>query len=505
LHLFQKPTYANAKIWHADFSNVAATISDSLTLDVSAIMAILSFNYTTGDRTLFNEIKRQPWLSSINEQGDIRHEPVPPHGLKWDRTEAIARKLFGLLLQEAEDVCRDRQEIYLLLSGGLDSRIVAGVIAHLYKTGKLRAKPIGVTWGLERSRDVHYARTISAQLGFDWTHIPMGPVDLWENIHEGFPLIGGLVSSTHLHAMRWFRNVSRDALVLAGSYGDSVGRAEFSGRHLLELDLLRASNPLGLVRSDVMHQAQSGISGDDDQLARRIAKDAPKYVQCEHQMQGFYMRNMIAHAMSIINRYCTLYQMFTAPQVYGYLWSLHPARRDDTIYAALLENHLPELARQPWARTNRALRGKTVGAEPGLLKEFHNYSQWCSGPLYHDIKSLVEPGWLEAIGIFNADAVKNLNQSLAPGSSKLKHLGNRPYDIWLWLAGFKVFYERLISSGKEIEVCQCSCEATPSPQNSRSTLRQFLSGNPQLYKVVSKIRRWAYKRASMRSLPLDRD
>ena len=502
-NLFYSPLYQSEKNGWGVFDDQIRQCADSLTLDISAIASIISFNYTTGNRTLFHEIKRQPWLSGIDEQGGVHHESIPAHGVNWDSSENIAKRLFELLVQEAEEVCRTRNEIYLLLSGGLDSRIVAGVVGHLYRQGKI-PRPIGVTWGLKNCRDVQYARAMAKILDFNWQHVPIAPGTLLENIHEGFPLIGGLVSPTHLHAMLWFKNVSQNALVLAGSYGDSIGRAEFSGRHLLELDVLRPSNPFGLLKNEVLPQARQGVLDDADQLRQRAAKHTADYAICEHQMQGFYMRNMIAHVMSVIEHYCTLYQMFTAPQVYKYMWSLHPARRDDRIYAALLGNHLPELARLPWARTNRALSGKTIGADATLQKEFHHYADWCSGPLYPQIRSLVEPDWFESTGVFNREAVNVLNESLAPGQSDLKYLGNKPYDIWLWLAGFRVFYEKTADIGKEITIDSGSfvaSESTGLPQDSRSKLRRMLAGNPTLHKIVSKMRRQINKRAAIRKFP----
>jgi len=375
----------------------------------------------------------------------------------------------------------------------------------LRKQGRLKTKPVGVTWGLDNCRDVHYAKAVADIVGFDWKHVSIGPECILENIREGFPAIGGLVPPSDLHRMLWFRDhVGKDALVLAGSYGDSIGRAEFSGRHLLELEYLKLSNPLHILKDEVVVCAKQGLSEDAEQLRRRAAGDTPGYALCEHQMQGIYMRNMIGHVMGIINQYCTLYQMFTAPEVYGYMWSLHPARRDDSIYAALLDNHLPELARLPWARNNKALSGKTVGANPALQKEFHDYAAWCSGPLYDEIKLMVDPDWFDSIGIFNPQAVRFLNQSLSPGSAGLKYMGMKPYSIWLWLAGFRVLYNKVIAAGKNIKIDEMPSDQTAAIQfykGSRSKLRQFLGGNPVLYRMVSRLRRRWYKREAIRKYP----
>jgi asparagine synthase (glutamine-hydrolysing) len=504
LHLYQPARYSClGKEWFSNFEDVLHDDPQTFNIDVSSVLSILSFNYPCGDRTLFQEIKRQPWLSSISEDGEVHLEAIPPHGFVWDSSENIAHRLFALLLDEAEKACCGKKEIYVLLSGGLDSRIVAGVVSYLYKQRKI-PRPVGVTWGIEKSRDVQYAKIVTSQLDFDWQYIPLGPQNILENIHEGFQRIAGQVSPADLHAMSWFKTVSKEALVLAGSYGDSIGRAEFSKKHLLELDYLRPSNPFGIVKNDIANQACREILNDCTVLRQRTGENIPRYVACEHQMQGIYMRNMIGHVMGIINQYCTLYQMFTAPEVYGYMWSLHPARRDDTIYAALLENYLPGLARLPWSRTNKALSGKTIGVDSKLQKGFHDYPGWCSGTLYAEIKSMVDPDWFDSIGIFNPQAIRFLNQSLSSGSSNLKYLGMKPYSIWLWLAGFRILYDKFIAAGKEIKIDQLPHDLSMVnvlSKRSTSEMRRYIGNNPLLYKTASCVRRWWYKRAAIRAFP----
>ena len=279
-------------------------------------------------------------------------ECIPRHGRLWDNTSNIADKLYSLLCEEALTVCEGKEEVYVLLSGGLDSRVLAGILADLHRQGKLPAKPMGVTWGLDDSRDVHYARAVARICGFDWQHISIGPESIMDNIVEGFPLVAGLVPPLHLHRMLWFKCLVACELVLAGSYGDSIGRGEFSGRHVLELDYLCPTNPYNLICREQVQSAARRSSQICASLLTR-AGDVPKYVRCEYEMQCHYMRGEIAQAASIISRFCSFYQMFTSPAVYGYMWSLHPARRDDDIYAALLEQLSPELARLPWARTNQ--------------------------------------------------------------------------------------------------------------------------------------------------------
>ena len=60
--------------------------------------------------------------------------------------------------------------------------------------------------------------------------------------------------------------------------------------------------------------------------------NAEPYMHNEHFMQGFRMRGGLCHALSAINGNAKIYQMFTSPKVYSFIWSLHPSMRGDDIY-----------------------------------------------------------------------------------------------------------------------------------------------------------------------------
>jgi asparagine synthase (glutamine-hydrolysing) len=291
--------------------------------------------------------------------------------------------------------------------------------------------------------------------------------------------------------MLWFKNVSKDALVLAGCYGDSVGRAEFSGRHLLELDYLSPINSFGLIKRDVISFAYRHLMSDLKTLYNRTP-GRPRYVLCEHEQQGHYMRGMIAHAMSIINKYCTIYQMFTKPSVYSYMWSIHPALRTDDIYAALLERLDERLIRIPWARTNRALKGITEGACSGLRPSFHEYARWVSGSLYGDLNQYVNPGWFEGIGIFNVEKLQSLSREIRHYKNAVFNL----YDVWLWLASFRHFVEYLGKLGKSVELGDkdrdVSGQTLPCvPQGPNRLAREILGRSQVLNTTLKWVRKLA--------------
>ena len=443
LHLYQPSLFRGASnTWKKFFVDAVKDCGDKLTWDVSAIVSILSFDYSCGDRTLFKELRRSPWLSKIESDNSVSYEMPPEHNTLWLDKKEIASTLINLLTSEAQKVCQGREEIYLLLSGGLDSRIVAGILSKLYKKGLLSARPVAVTWGMENSRDVAYGRAAADMLGFDWQHVDLSLDTVKNNIEEMTLLSGGLVSPIHFHAMGWFKNVSKDALVLAGSYGDSIGRAEYSGKNILELDYLKPFNLFGLLRKDIFNVASKCLTNDLKQFHQRFGLKN-KYILCEYEQQGHYMRGMIGHAMNVINDSCSLYQMFSDPEVYGCMWSIHPALRTNQIYAIAFEMLDYNLARLPWARTNRALSGPTSDASKLLRPEFHAYTQWISGPLFKMIDEYVDPDWFSRQIGFNKQAVDKLRYLVSGDPDGSSAFGRLPHEKWVWLASLRILDQHL--------------------------------------------------------------
>lgn len=503
LHLYQRPMYRGTDgSWHKSYWDALRHSEDHLTWDAAGILSLMSFNYICGDRTLIEGVARKPWLSRFDCQGQCILSEIPAHSRLWDEPIEIAKNFGRLLYEEAYKVCQGRKEIYILLSGGLDSRVVAGTVAHLYSEGKLLCKPCAVTWGLEDSRDVAYGRAAAEILGLEWIHIGIGPDDVVKNIEMTVSL-GTLFSPPHLHRMSWFKNVSSDALVLSGSYGDSVGRAVYGGKHLLELDYLSPSNQFGLIKPEICEIALKGVNSELTKLRERTP-GAPKYVICEHEMQAHYMRGMIAQPMSLIENYCALYQMFTDPSVYSYIWSIHPSLRDDRIYGCLLEQLNKQLLRLPWARTNRSLEGKTVGAKSNLRKDFHSYPEWISGPLYEELEEYIDPDWFAETGIFDAENIREFSRRIKYG----RQGSFMPYDRWLWLASFRRFAERCAEIGKQIELetddvigFGCPEYLRGEPQDTRSWFHKILGRSETVCTWHQKVRCYFLKRKARREYP----
>ena len=457
-HLFQRPLYRDPRgRWTDDFNRALQACGDEVHLDIAAVASYLSFGLVCQDRTMLREITRRPWLSRVTPEGQVVKEPIPPHGFQTGSDDEIAKRFHQLLCDEALAVCAGFKEIYILLSGGLDSRIIAGVLSQLYEVGDIPTKPIAVTWGLPDSRDVVYASQVAKTLGFEWRNIEIRPETVLDNIEATARTLGLMHSPEMLHNMLWFKNVPSTSLVIAGSFGDSIGRAEFSGEHLLQLERKAPTNTYQLMKPGTFRAACVGLNQDLEAIHTRAQGNVPPYAPNEHWMQGCRMRGGLCHALSIINRHANLYQMFTAPPVYEYMWSLHPARRDNNIYAALLEREFPRLARVPWPRTNRALHGKTAGAQRKLRLHYHEYTKWSAEPLNDELTKRIDPDWFAATGVFEPSSIRKLNDLVRASQVRVGRLN----DIWLWLAGLRAFAEYLESNGMRLVIEAGEVDSAP--------------------------------------------
>jgi asparagine synthase (glutamine-hydrolysing) len=370
-------------------------------IDPVAVAGLLLFNYMPGTRTLVQGIQRMPWRATLYGDGRLERHPPIPHASNPTDPQQAARRLRELLTEELYSVARKHQRVYLLQTGGLDSRITAGVMKTLEP--QLNTEIICVTWGQPNSRDVHYARRIAEWYDWEFCHIPYDIELTWQNILRGATWGGAEVIGIHLHGMPWFADKRPDDLVIASSFGDSVGRAEFSSVHVTNLKLRRLVNERHLMHPSIIHTLLPQLSRDRA-TAWAGAEHEPDWARYELDMQENYMRRMIAHAMDYIRQYCTLHQAFTSEPVVRYMWSLNPAQRTDDIYFQLLADLDQRLYSLPWARTAVAPDG-TVEPDKSLRKNYHEWDVWLRNDLRPRLRPLVFSPGLRDLRLFLTPAI----------------------------------------------------------------------------------------------------
>ncbi len=422
----------NRQIIRNSFAEILEEHPGQRLLDTTAVLEIISRYHCFGDRTLVEGVKRTPWMGRpAGQQHAWEYADVPQHGQTIMPIADVSRRLFELLRMELVAACEGKSTVGILLSGGMDSRIASGVLASLIRDGILDCDVVAITWGVEDARDVHYARRIADSLGWSWCYLPLSPEDLLTNIQ--FTAARGCeFSPVHLHAMPRVRKLDGIDLIVAASFGDSVGRAEYSGVHVN--DLVRIDtylmNWFKFMNEQAYQDALPGVQDDVVPYRDRYPR-ALEYQGREIERQVHYWRRHLNPCMATINERIPLYQLFSAPATFGFMWDLALELRNDSVYLHMFDYFPANLIDIPWARTGR-IYGTDVGQPDGLKARHHLYGQWIREDLYDEISTKATSNHIGELGIFNMTALKNgfaMNHRVGHSGAALKL-----DEIMIWLA-----------------------------------------------------------------------
>lgn len=408
-------------------------------INITSIIEIISHFHIFGDSTLIKGVYKSPWMAKPNsKKTDWEFAELPNHGNSIIGEEEISKGLFSRLQKEIINYCNDKSTIGLLLSGGMDSRITAIALQKLMKDKILDINVVAITWGVDNSRDVEYASKIAQKFGWDWLYLKLSPDDLLNNIIVTAER-GCEYSPIHLHGMPQVRDLDGLDAIIASSFGDSVGRAEFSGMHLMNLKPVdyNISNWFKFILSEPFDASRGSITQD----LERYHKNFPRKNQIEYfeiDQQAHYMRRMLNPCLSLINERIPLFQVFSDPFVFGYMWALSPKVRNDKIYLNILNQTKTEIADIPWAKTGMKYPIRS-GKPDDLEKLTIPYGSWIRNEILNTIEQKVFNGKLEKLNIFNFDALEigfNLNKNIFNGKR-----ATRLDEIFIWLAALSDFVD----------------------------------------------------------------
>ena len=329
----------------SQFGDLLADPRVSKEVDPVALCEFPSHYSFFGSRTILRQVRRTDLYA--DNRLDLLEEPVgvPGHGLRRMAPETVAEGFIDFLLDETRERVQGCTHLGLLLSGGMDSRIVAAALAELQRSGS-RFAVTCFTWGQPGTRDVVYAERIANHYGWGFEYFGIDAETLLQNVAETAGN-GCFYSAIHLHAMPAVARRAEDLgveLMLAGSYGDSIGRAEYGGRHVTKLPAIehRLRNWYGLL-DPVLFRTCRVQSARELARCRRQYGDQSKLAVIELDRQLHYMRNMLGSAMNVIDARVPLAQAFTSRPIVDFMWSLAPACRTDEVYLFVLRTLDPEL------------------------------------------------------------------------------------------------------------------------------------------------------------------
>lgn len=368
-------------------------------LNHQTIISILSNGYIYGNDTLIENVIRKPWLDEEfhypNEQIDVT------------TSKESAKYLELLLIEEIETYIAGYQKIGILLSGGLDSRILAGLLKKIQMRTKNFDKTIVVyNWGMKNSRDVIYAKRISDLYEWEYIHFDLNADKLIENFYTNLE-IGCEISPVHLHAMKEVALDDKSDVIIAGTYGDSIGRGRFSGKKIQDLNLKnhRIENNLGLIKSSYFKKEVKNIEKKRYEFTKDRHDDR---TIAEIDQYANYLRRMLTTPMSVIQQEKDIYQIFTSEPIYKYMLGLPTDYRNDEIYKCILQSLPEDIGHIPYSKNGKNYLEDNSKVYDEFSDSSHQYGSWLRQDLYNFIKENYDIELLMKLGIFNKKALVSL-------------------------------------------------------------------------------------------------
>jgi len=220
--------YARTKRGLSFGSGVRAVLADPRVpraVDKVALAEFLTFDHALHDRTLVEDVRLLPQASVLTYRAGV--VKIHPYWrLEYEHTvpylpepEAIERLLF-LLRQGTERMAAAGDERQgLLLSGGLDSRLLLALLCDAMPARQL----VSYTWGLRNCDDERYAREASRAAGVAHRFLELPSDWLLHKAMEGVRITDGLGNIVNLHALATAEAVVQETrIIYKGFMGDAM-------------------------------------------------------------------------------------------------------------------------------------------------------------------------------------------------------------------------------------------------------------------------------------------
>lgn len=203
-HLASRPifytTLLDKFVFATDIRFVLSYPLVSRELDYRSVAEFLRFNMIFGERTLYNNVFMLPPATAtvINDHGAYHHKywtiRFTSHKANDCSINKFSRSLADVFVSAVDRITDNTGDIALMLSGGLDSRMIAAALQVLGK------KPsIAITFGELENDEVVIAKRVAKEVGFRH-HLLMRPSDYYTNLMQSsVTFSNGLYLPIHGH------------------------------------------------------------------------------------------------------------------------------------------------------------------------------------------------------------------------------------------------------------------------------------------------------------------
>lgn len=193
-------------------------------LDRLGIAEFLTFDHLLHDRTLLEGVHLLPQASLLTfESGrmklDCYWEPKYPDQYTLRREEDYIDEFLALIKQAVARQVKDDTPTGILLSGGLDSRLLLGCLTNGSNGSRLHS----FTWGIPGCDDARFAREVAQASGTNHHFYELKPDWLLEKANLGVRETDGMGNVINLHALATLEEETGHAQILyKGFLGDAM-------------------------------------------------------------------------------------------------------------------------------------------------------------------------------------------------------------------------------------------------------------------------------------------
>ncbi len=359
-----------------------AVFLDRIEVDPAGLASMLTFGYHIGDLTILKDVKCLPNAHrleyraacgqlTINRYWDYPFgEMAPLDGTEKELAEALHGHLMAALKRQLRGVNR----ILLPISGGLDSRTMAGLLHQSRFSGDVLA----YSYGQSSSRDVRYGRAIASKLGYRDVTIPT-PVDFVTHRIEDDAWLFDAEWSAELHwAVRFayrdpsLRNTS-GYRVLSGMFGDIVLGSDLfnyrrkAGDAPLGADQLRDAYyrvaqeyapieaVLDLFGPEAATEARNALDCIANSTLSPIAQLPPFYALTRAEFEHRQRRHTSMVAQCIEGDRLTLTPFLDTDFMDFAVGVPYDTLYERKLYKQMIRRHLPLVADIPYAKTGQPI------------------------------------------------------------------------------------------------------------------------------------------------------
>jgi asparagine synthase (glutamine-hydrolysing) len=444
-------------------------------LDRLAMAQFLTFDHVLDDRTLLEEVKLLPGGSTLTWQdGQWRIErywrpQYPEHYPVRDEAD-YRHELLGVLRQAAKRQMPGAHPAGILMSGGLDSRVVAALL-HEQRQGE---KIATFTMGQPGCDDERFAKEVSEQLHMPHHFHRLKGDYLLEYVAKGVRLSDGMGNAVHMHTLPNLSAQAQQAHILyKGFLGDAlIGYgitprlwATYDATHL-PLAHFATHRDQGVILFDMERLDQVMLPQNNQPFSRPVMDSYLSGMKAARTDLPADQRNyfdlcqrvprMTLHGVEWVRSQAHVRLPFADKDLVEFMLTVPPGYRfGRKIIKDLFIEQFPELAKIPYTETNYPMlhcrREVTLRANEQLRwwlrsrglkwvsiptkRPYAHYNEWLRGEL--------RP-WMEAIllskrtferGIFDPAALKTLVAEHLAGQKHYTRLGAL-ISIELWQRQF---------------------------------------------------------------------